>query len=100
MSYKHILFDLDGTLTNPALGITNSIMYALRKLGEKVPPREELFSFIGPPLVDNFEAVFGFSKEKNYWQEYFPRLEQVPSSFLYLISRKYLINEILQCFRK
>lgn len=76
MSYKHILFDLDGTLTNPAVGITNSIMYALRKLGEKVPPREELYSFIGPPLVDNFEAVFGFSKEKarlavDCYREYF-----------------------------
>ena len=37
MKYKYALFDLDGTLTDPAPGITNCIMYALRKFG--ITPR-------------------------------------------------------------
>lgn len=63
MSYKHILFDLDGTLTDPALGITNSIMYALRKNGIEPPDRKELYCCIGPPLIDAFMQMWGFSKE-------------------------------------
>ena len=76
MSYKHILFDLDGTLTDPALGITNSVMYALRHYGFPVPEREALFFFIGPPLIDSFEKYCGFSREKaieamGVYREYF-----------------------------
>ena len=54
-----VLFDLDGTLTDPGIGITNSAMYALEKLGLPVPPREELYEIIGPPLTDTFERLFG-----------------------------------------
>ncbi len=57
--YSTILFDLDGTLTDPYLGITNGIMYALEKLGRDVPPREQLLSFIGPPLYDEYRRRFG-----------------------------------------
>ncbi|MEE1280082.1 MAG: HAD family hydrolase [Oscillospiraceae bacterium] len=63
MSYKHILFDLDGTLTDPALGITNSIMHALKKSGIQPPDRRELYCCIGPPLTDAFMEMWGFSKE-------------------------------------
>jgi phosphoglycolate phosphatase len=49
-----ILFDLDGTLTNPKEGIVNSILYALGKLGIKENFVNELDSFIGPPLRDSF----------------------------------------------
>ena len=42
MKKKYILFDLDGTLTDPALGITNSIMYALDKMN--VPCQKEKIS--------------------------------------------------------
>ena len=56
MKYTHIFFDLDGTLTDPALGITNSVMHALRRMGRQVPPREELLFFIGPPLLETFES--------------------------------------------
>jgi len=52
---KILLFDLDGTLTDPALGITNSILYALEKMGFPRPPRAELYPFIGPPLVESFQ---------------------------------------------
>ena len=43
-----VLFDLDGTLTDSGLGITKGVQYALGQLGYDVPPRESLFSFIGP----------------------------------------------------
>lgn len=62
--YKHVLFDLDGTLTDPGLGITNSIMHALRHFGMEVPAREDLYPFIGPPLYETFIDYYGFSKEK------------------------------------
>ena len=52
---KVLLFDLDGTLTDPALGITNSILYALEKMGFPKPPRRALYPFIGPPLVESFQ---------------------------------------------
>lgn len=55
--FEYALFDLDGTLTDPALGITNSIMYALDKMGREIPPRESLYSFIGPPLVQSFQSL-------------------------------------------
>ena len=54
--YTYNLFDLDGTLTDPALGITNSVMYALEKSDYPVPERQELYKFIGPPLVYSFKT--------------------------------------------
>ena len=59
-----ILFDLDGTITDPGLGITNSILYALSRMGIDAPPREELYSFIGPPLLDSFQRFYGFDARK------------------------------------
>ncbi len=62
--YNTILFDLDGTITDPGLGITNSVMYALEKHGITVEDRATLYSFIGPPLVDSFQTYFGFTPEQ------------------------------------
>ena len=62
--YEYVLFDLDGTLTDPALGITNSVMYALKKFGISVSDRSELFRFIGPPLMYSFKTYYGFVDEK------------------------------------
>lgn len=59
-----ILFDLDGTLTDPALGITNSILHALSKMGRDLPPRESLYRFIGPPLVPAFREFLGMTEEE------------------------------------
>ena len=62
--YKYILFDLDGTITDSALGITNSVKYALNKLNAPIPPYETLCKFIGPPLLDGFRDICGFDAEK------------------------------------
>lgn len=64
MMYDVILFDLDGTLTDPAEGITNSVAYALEKYGIKVEDKKSLCSFIGPPLNDSFMKYYGFTSEK------------------------------------
>ena len=76
VSRDYILFDLDGTLTDPAIGITNSVMYALRKLGAPVGPRESYYRFIGPPLVNSFMDYCGFTEAKarealTAYREYF-----------------------------
>jgi phosphoglycolate phosphatase len=75
--FQYILFDLDGTLTDPEIGITNSVMYALEKFGIKVEDRKELLCFIGPPLVDSFMEYYGLSHEDAikavaYYREFFP----------------------------
>lgn len=61
---KVILFDLDGTLTDPGVGITNSVMYALEKYGITVSDKSELYKFIGPPLMQSFEKYYGFDQNK------------------------------------
>lgn len=61
--FDTILFDLDGTLTNPFVGITSGVRYALRKLGIDCPSGEELKSFIGPPLFDEFTRRFGMDEQ-------------------------------------
>ena len=58
-----ILFDLDGTLTDSGLGITRAVQYALGQMGYEVPPRESLFSFIGPPLHKSFQKHYGMDEE-------------------------------------
>jgi phosphoglycolate phosphatase len=76
MKYPYILFDLDGTLTDPGLGITNAVIYALEKFGITADDRRSLYKFIGPPLWDSFERFYGFSKEEaesavRYFREYY-----------------------------
>lgn len=63
--YKYILFDLDGTLTNPEIGITNCVMYALEKFGIKENDRKKLHPFIGPPLTYSFQKFYGLSEEES-----------------------------------
>ncbi len=74
--YDAILWDLDGTLTDPGEGITNSVAYALEKMGRPVPPRVELYPYIGPPLLDSFRLRAGMTAEEaaqalTLYREYF-----------------------------
>lgn len=55
----HIYFDLDGTLTDPCVGITRCILYALDELDFPHPSDEYLHSCIGPPLYDTFPEMVG-----------------------------------------
>lgn len=62
--WDNILFDLDGTLTDPGEGITGSVRHAMEQMGFAVPAQDVLESFIGPPLDEGFSAVCGFSDEE------------------------------------
>ena len=73
---RYVFFDLDGTLTDPAEGITNSVMYALRHFGINVTDRRELYPFIGPPLSYSYAKYYGFTEEQSekgitLFREYF-----------------------------
>ena len=61
--FKYVLFDLDGTLTDPKEGITGCVQYALESMGMNPPEKDKLLDFIGPPLVDSFIRRFGMSQE-------------------------------------
>ena len=63
--YQYIFFDLDGTLTDPGEGITNSVAYALDKFNIRVEDKRSLYKFIGPPLQESFQIFYGFSKEQS-----------------------------------
>ena len=63
MNYTTILFDLDGTVTDPKEGITRSVAYALEHFGIKVEDLDTLTPFIGPPLVDSFSRFYGLNDE-------------------------------------
>ena len=73
---KYLLFDLDGTLTDSALGITNSVKYALSKFGINESDNAKLRSFVGPPLYDSFRGLYSMSHDDAnlaivYYREYY-----------------------------
>ena len=59
----YLLFDLDGTLTNPQEGITKCVQHALRAFGIEEPDLEKLIPFIGPPLIQSFMEFYNMSEE-------------------------------------
>ena len=74
--YDICFFDLDGTIIDSSPGITNSVMYALEKIGIEETEREKLYKFIGPPLTASFARFYGFDDEKSwkaveYYREYY-----------------------------
>ena len=74
--FDYLFFDLDGTLTDPAQGITNSFIHALKYFGIEIPSYEILCTFIGPPLPETFKSQFGFDEQKvaegvKIYREYF-----------------------------
>lgn len=60
----YILFDLDGTLTDPKEGITTCVQYALSAFGIEEPDADKLTPFIGPPLKESFMEFYEFDEEK------------------------------------
>jgi phosphoglycolate phosphatase len=72
MRYQNIIFDLDGTLTNPYLGILNSLRFSLQQLQFSQLPNQVPSEFIGPPLQQSFKEIFGLNeKQTNLAVEYF-----------------------------
>lgn len=75
---KQIFFDLDGTLTDSAEGITNSVAYTLKHHGITVEDKKSLNVFVGPPLVESFMKYYGFDREKarasvDIYRQYFEK---------------------------
>ncbi len=73
---KYILFDLDGTITNPKEGITKSVQYALHHMGIEVKDLDSLCKHIGPPLKYGLMDFWGFGEEEAeqgilFYREYF-----------------------------
>ena len=76
MNIDGIIFDLDGTLTDPVQGICGSVRYALEKAGRPVGPIESYHKYIGPPLLRSFEVYANATPEEaqellGYYRERF-----------------------------
>ena len=74
--FDYIFFDLDGTLTDPEVGITSAVRYSLKNFGIEVADRKTLIPFIGPPLYQSYMVYYGFDEQKalkavEYYREYF-----------------------------
>ena len=61
--YDYILLDLDGTVSDPMVGICTSVQYGLHKMGIEVPDIKVLTPFIGPPLRDSFRNYYNIPEE-------------------------------------
>jgi len=77
-NYEYILFDLDGTLTDPKEGIIRSIEYALQKMGLQEMEESKLLTFIGPPIQRSFSEVCGMNEDEvtravHFYREYFTK---------------------------
>ena len=62
--FEYILFDLDGTLTDPKVGITSCVQYALKSFGIEEADLDKLTPFIGPPLIDSYKEFYGLTDEQ------------------------------------
>jgi phosphoglycolate phosphatase len=63
MAFQHIFFDLDGTITDSSLGITNAIIYARKKWGMPPGTNADYYKFIGPPMPESYEQFWGMSHQ-------------------------------------
>ncbi|WP_163272782.1 HAD family hydrolase [Chelativorans alearense] len=63
-----VLFDLDGTLTDPFVGITGSLRHVMEKMGRTAPAAEDLRACIGPPIQDTFARLLETADEALVWE--------------------------------
>ncbi|MEH6936870.1 HAD family hydrolase [Bacillus sp. JJ664] len=102
-NYETILFDLDGTLTDPKEGIIKSIEYALRKMGLIEMEESELLPFIGPPIQQSFSEVCGMNKNEvaravHFYREYFTENGMIENKVYSGIPQ--LLNELKEAGKK
>lgn len=76
MFFRSVIFDLDGTITDSAPGIINSVEYALQKMSVRYYNKDELYSFVGPPLHESFQKYCNCTEEESFtavatFREYF-----------------------------
>lgn len=64
MAEKFIVFDLDGTISNPKDGIVRSLNYALEAYGFEIRDESELTPCIGPPLDQSFKELTGSNDQQ------------------------------------
>ena len=62
--YDYIAFDLDGTLTDPEVGLVKGFMYAFDRVGIKYDDPKALRRYIGPPLHEEWKREYGFTEEE------------------------------------
>lgn len=104
MKYKNILFDLDGTLTDPYMGITNSIYHSLIYYPHiSVPKREELKPFIGPPLYASYMKYFSMDEKTaheavEHYREYYSEKGKL-ENLLYSGIKEFLYSAVKQIFK-
>ena len=82
--YKYYLFDLDGTISESALGIRESLENAIKSMGKPLPNLDDYTLYIGPPLLDTFSNICRFNEEESargveIYREYYNK-----SRFLFL----------------
>ncbi|MEM5766830.1 MAG: HAD hydrolase-like protein [Bacillota bacterium] len=74
--YDYILWDLDGTISDSAPGIVNSVVYALEHMGTEIGDRGSLTKFVGPPLSESFSRYYGYTPAQTdeavrFFREYY-----------------------------
>ena len=74
---RHLYFDLDGTLTDPFVGISRCIGYALDRLGVPLPSDEDLRTYIGPPLLETFTELVGRNSTRHALELYRERFGDI-----------------------
>lgn len=85
-TYSNIIFDLDGTLTNPYEGIFNALIYTLKQMNYQEIPDNVPANFIGPPLQKSFSTIYGFNERNTelavqHYRDYYKKTglyENVP----------------------
>lgn len=75
-NFQYILWDLDGTLSDPMVGICSAVQYALKHFGFEVDDIRTLTPFIGPPLQQSLKEFYHFTPEQikeahRVYNEYF-----------------------------
>ena len=103
--YKVILFDLDGTISDPKVGITKSVQYALQKMNIDEPDLDKLECFIGPPIQASFPEFCHFNESEtkraiDYYRERFKEkgmyeneiYEQMPALLQALHDQKLILT--------